>query len=60
MSSEMERLDRMLTLAETRRDRALRSIGDYRSSFAKRVRQSSDRILEGEDVLTLENTSGNN
>ena len=60
VSSEMETLDRLLTLAETRRDRALRSIADYRFNFAKRLQQSSDRILEGSDVLAIEQPSSTN
>jgi hypothetical protein len=53
-SSDLERIDRLLTLAETRRDRALRNISDYRFGFAQRVRQSSDRVLAGDKVLSIE------
>ena len=50
---DLERIDKMMTLLEARRDKALRSIGDYRD-FAKRLRESSDRIIEGKSVLQLE------
>jgi hypothetical protein len=53
VSSEIETLDRLLTLAERRRDRALRNIAEYRFSFAKRLQQSSERILENSGVLAL-------
>ncbi len=52
--SDLESLDRMLASLESRRDKALRCIADYRDSLAKQIRQSSDRILEGSDVLRLE------
>ena len=52
--SDLESLDRMLASLESRRDKALRCIADYRDSFAKQIRQSSDRILESNDVLRLE------
>ena len=56
--SDLELLDRMLASLESRRDKALRCIADYRDSFAKQIRQSSDRILEGSDVLRLEHAPG--
>ena len=52
--SDLESLDRMLASLESRRDKALRCVADYRDSLAKQIRQSSDRILEGSDVLRLE------
>jgi hypothetical protein len=48
---DLERLDRMLALAEVRRDRALRCIADYRQ--AKQVKQSTDQILDHDDVPRL-------
>jgi hypothetical protein len=51
--ADLERVDRMLTLAESRRDRALRFIADYRQSLALQLRHSVDRVLENEDVLRL-------
>ena len=53
--SELEVLDRMLTLQESRRNRALRSIADYRDGFAKQVREVSNRVIEADPVIKLEN-----
>ncbi|HKH02313.1 MAG TPA: hypothetical protein VKB08_16540, partial [Bradyrhizobium sp.] len=50
---ELEVLDRMLMTLEVRRNRALRGIADYRVSFAKRVQQGSDRIIEAEPFRWL-------
>jgi hypothetical protein len=52
-ADDLERLDRMLTLAEARRDKALRCLAEYRQIFAKQVRESTDRILDNEDVPRL-------
>jgi hypothetical protein len=49
--SELEMLDRMITLLESRRNKALRSIAEYR--FAKRMREVSNRVIEGEPVIRL-------
>jgi hypothetical protein len=53
--SELEVLDRMLTLQESRRNKALRSIADYRDGFAKQLREVSNRIIEADPVIQLEN-----
>jgi hypothetical protein len=45
-----ERLDRMLAMAKVRRNKALRCIADYRQTLAKQVKQSTDRILDGDEV----------
>jgi hypothetical protein len=60
MSSDIDRLDRMLTLAEVRRDKALHCIAEYRDSLARRLRQSSEQILEVEDVRHIEHTPTKN
>jgi len=52
--SRLELLDRMLAPLESRRDKALRCVATYRDSLAKQIRQSSDPILEGSEVLRLE------
>jgi hypothetical protein len=49
----LERLDRILTKSESRRDKALRCIADYRQSLAKQIKQSTDRILDNDDVPRL-------
>jgi hypothetical protein len=51
--SEIEMLDRMITLLESRRNKALRSIAEYRDGFAKRMREVSNRVIEGEPVIRL-------
>jgi hypothetical protein len=55
--SDFEMLDRMLTLLESRRNKALRSIEDYQDRFARKVREVSDQVLEGNPVIQLENRS---
>jgi hypothetical protein len=55
--SELEMFDKMLTLQESRLNKALRSIADYRDSFAKQVREVSNRVIEGDPVIRLENRS---
>jgi hypothetical protein len=37
-------------MAKVRRNKALRCIADYRQSLAKQVKQSTDRILDGDEV----------
>lgn len=49
-SSDLELLDRMLSTYESRRNKALRGIEDYRIGFAKTVRESSDRALQQDRV----------
>ncbi len=51
--SEVEMLDRMITLLESRRNKALRSIAEYSDGFAKSVREASNRVIEGEPVIRL-------
>jgi type IV secretory pathway VirB4 component len=52
-SEELERLERILTALEFRRDRALRFIAEYRQLLSKQLRQAGDRILEHDDVPRL-------
>ena len=42
-SEEIARLDRMLTLAEVRREKALRFIAEYRRIFSKQLQQAADK-----------------
>jgi hypothetical protein len=53
-ASDLERLDRMLTSSEWRRNKALRCIGEYRDSLARQLRESSDRVIERKGILRLE------
>src|SRR6266550_7946187 len=55
-SSDLEVLDRMLTSLESRRDKALGCVAEYRASLAQQLRRSADRIIDG-DVLRLEPAS---
>ena len=53
-SSDLELLDRMLTSLESRRDKALGCVAQYRASLAHQLRESADRIIDGKGVLRLE------
>ncbi len=55
-AADLERLDRLLASLESRRNKALRCIEDYRGGFARQLRESSDRIIDGK-VLELEKPS---
>ena len=54
--TDLEQIERLLASLESRRDKALRFITDYRGGSARKLRESTDRIIEGQ-VLTLENAS---
>ena len=56
-SSDLELLDRMLTSLESRRNKALGCVAEYRAGLAQQLRDSADRI-DGKDVLRLEHPSG--
>jgi hypothetical protein len=56
-SSDLELLDRMLTSLESRRNKALGCIAEYRASLAHQLRESADRMVDGKDVLQLEHPS---
>jgi hypothetical protein len=58
-SSELELLDRMLTSLESRRNKALGCVAEYRASLAHQLRESADRIIDGKDVLRLEDAASN-
>jgi hypothetical protein len=52
-AEDVERLDRILTGLEFRRDKALRSIAEYRQILSRQLRQAADRILENDEVPRL-------
>jgi hypothetical protein len=52
-SSDLEVLDRMLTSLESRRNKALGCVAEYRASLAQQLRDSADRI-DAKGVLRLE------
>jgi hypothetical protein len=56
-SADLELLDRMLTSLESRRDKALCCVAEYRAGLAHQLRESGDRIIDGKDVLQLEHPS---
>jgi hypothetical protein len=56
-SSDLELLDRMLTSLESRRNKALGCVAEYRASLAHQLRESADRIIDGKDVIQLEHPS---
>jgi hypothetical protein len=56
-SSDLEVLDRMLASLETRRNKALGCVAEYRASLAQRLRDSADRIIDAKGVLRLEDAA---
>ena len=50
---DLDRMDRMMTSAELRRDRALRCVAEYRHTLAKQLQQSTERILEHDEIPLL-------
>ena len=56
-SSDLELLDRMLTSLESRRDKALGCVAQYRASLAHQLRESADRIIDAKGVLRLEDAA---
>ncbi len=56
-SSDLELLDRMLTSLESRRDKALGCVAQYRASLAQQLRDSADRIIDAKGVLGLEDAA---
>jgi septal ring factor EnvC (AmiA/AmiB activator) len=56
-SSDLELLDRMLSSLESRRNKALGCVAEYRASLAHQLRESADRIIDGKDVVRLEHPS---
>jgi hypothetical protein len=53
-SSDLEVLDRMLTSLESRRNKALGCVAEYRASLAQQLRDSADRIIDAKGLLRLE------
>ena len=56
-SADLELLDRMLTSLESRRNKALGCVAEYRASLAHQLRESADRIIDGKAVLHLEDAA---
>jgi hypothetical protein len=58
-SSDLELLDRMLTSLESRRNKALGCVAEYRARLGQQLRESADRIIDGKGVLQLEDAASN-
>jgi hypothetical protein len=58
-SSDLELLDRMLTSLESRRNKALGTVAEYRASLGQQLRESADRIVNAKGVLRLEDAASN-
>jgi len=56
-SADLELLDRMLSSLESRRDKALGSVAQYRASLAHQLRESADHIIDGKGILRLEDAA---
>ena len=56
-SSDLELLDRMLTSLESRRNKALGCVAEYRASLAHQLRETADRIIDGKGVVRLEDAT---
>jgi|ERR671924_157498 hypothetical protein len=56
-SKALERLDRMLTSLESRRNKALGCVAEYRVSLGEQLRQTADRMIDGKGVLRLEDAT---
>jgi hypothetical protein len=56
-SAELELLDRMVSSLESRRNKALGCVAEYRASLAHQLRESADRIIDDKGVLPLEHAS---
>ena len=56
-SEDLTNIDRMLTLLEIRRSKALRSIATYREDFAARLQQRSDLVIEQGGLVRLAHNS---
>jgi hypothetical protein len=56
-SADLEVLDRMLSSLETRRNKALGCVAEYRASLAQQLRESADRIVDGKSVLRLDDAA---
>ena len=56
-SADLELLDRMQTSLESRRNKALGCVAEYRASLGHQLRESADRIIDGKGVLRLEDAA---
>jgi hypothetical protein len=52
-SATLEKLERMLSSLESRRDKALYRVADYRANLAHQLRGSTDKLIEATTVPAL-------
>jgi hypothetical protein len=50
MGPDLERFDRMITSVEWRLDKTLRSFSEFRGVLARHLRESAERVIDGEVV----------
>jgi hypothetical protein len=55
-AADIELLDRLLASLESRRDKALRRIAEYRNDFGRQMRKASQAIIDAK-ALALEDAS---
>src|SRR5262245_35389558 len=58
-SSDLELLDMILTSLESRRNKALGCVAEYRVSLGQQLRDSADRVIDGKGLLRLEDAASN-
>ena len=56
-ASDIELLDRLLASAESRRDKALRRIAEYRGDLGRQMRNVAERIIEGRALALQDGSS---
>jgi hypothetical protein len=54
---EFERIDRMITVAEARRNAALQEIERHRETLGKKLRQAVQELEKGGQLRVIENRS---
>jgi len=57
-AAELEQFDRLLASIEWRLDKALRSFAEWRGVLERSLRETADRVIEG-DVVALNKASKN-
>ena len=58
LAPDLELLDRMLASLESRRNKALRSISEYRDTLARRLREATNRIAYDKPLLIESDSTG--
>lgn len=58
-ADDLEALERLLLSLEARRNKALRCVAEYRGSLAAKLRESSERLIDGEVLEIADAPKGN-